>query len=343
MRVGKSFSPEFMGRINSVQIKQNYCVIGCPIKHSLSPKIYNRAFKKYRIPARYEAAEVNPKNLAAFMSTFRTKYSGASVTIPHKQAVIKFLDQLSPEARAIGAVNCIVNRDGELTGYNTDSDGAMQALRKGASRQMACTPGKIGQPGKSVGVSGHIHLDKWLHGKHAIVLGAGGAARAVVYGLRQAGAEVLVVNRTLSHAKKLAANFGCKACSLAEFTLSSVKRKFPFDILVNTTSVGMWPNAAATPLPDFAKILASAARTSSKKVRSGTTALQRSSMLANKTKAHASACVVMDIIYRPRMTRFLKDAQRAGCHVITGEAMFLAQAEKSFELWTARRPRFVKM
>lgn len=254
-----------------------YCVIGYPIKHSLSPKIHNRAFRKQKINANYEAVEVMPKDLAKFMRSFRQKYAGANVTIPHKVSVMKFLDEVSLEGRKIGAVNTIVNRGGKLIGYNTDVFGAISALKHGYAKS--------------------------LRGKKAVVLGAGGAARAVVFGLKKAGAKVLILNRTLLHAKKLARDFGCKSGKPEDFDPANC------EILINTTSVGMWPKSRVTPLPHFAIQLSGA----SKKP------------------------VVMDIVYRPRITKLLRDAKKAGCKIITGDHMFLGQAAKAFQLWTGRK------
>ncbi len=248
--------------------------MGYPIKHSLSPKLHNAAFRKLKVAAKYEAVEVKPHDLAKFMREYRERYAGGNVTIPHKQAVMKYLDSISPEAKKIGAVNAIVNRGGKLTGYNTDVFGAMFALQK------------IGRV--------------FLRRKKVIVLGAGGAARAVVYGLKKAGARVTILNRTLVHAKKLAADFRCAYRGLKNFG------KKPCDVLINTTSVGMWPHIKQTPLP---------------------------SMVILSLSKYDKKPLVMDIIYRPRITKFLRDAKHAGCKVITGDHMFFAQAKKSFELW----------
>lgn len=257
-----------------------YCVIGYPIGHSLSPKLYNAAFRKLKIPARYEAVEVKPCDLAKFMRGYRERYAGGNVTIPHKQTVMKYLDRISPEARKIGAVNTIVNRRGKLTGYNTDVFGALFALKK----------------------IGRIYLRR----KKIVVLGAGGAARAVVYGLKKAGANVTILNRTLAHARKLAKDFDCECGRLKNFKKIAASS---FNVLINTTSVGMWPKASQTPLPKFFAHWRPAAR--------------------QQIGDH----FVMDVIYRPRMTQLLRDAKRAGCKIITGDHMFLAQAKKSLELW----------
>lgn len=251
-----------------------YCVIGHPVAHSLSPKLHNEAFRKRRLPFCYEAVDVSPRNLGHFMKEFRQKYAGANVTIPHKEAVIKYLDRLSPEAESIGAVNTIVNKNGVLIGHNTDVYGALYALQK----------------------IGRIRLK----GKRVVVLGAGGASRAIVYGLTKAGAKVVILNRTLSNSKKLGHVFGAEYGPIADF------QNHACDILINTTSVGMWPEVKGTPLSRLQSVL---------------------NMQGKKP-------LVADIIYRPRMTKLLRDAKKAGCKVVTGDHMFRAQAAKSFELWT---------
>lgn len=268
--------------------KTRYCIIGYPVKHSLSPRLFNAAFKKAKLSAQYEFAEIAPEKLGKFMRSFRANFAGANVTIPHKQAIIKYLDKLSPEARKIGAVNVIVNRQGKLIGYNTDVYGAMEAVRGVESEERKATG------------------EKFLKGKFAFVLGAGGAARAVVYGLKKAGAHVTVLNRTLAHAKKLARDFKCEFGRLEDF--EKIFASAPCDILINTTSVGMWD---MTPLPNFKKIIAAGTAVATAKKRP----------------------IVMDIIYRPRITKFLRDARAAGCKITTGDKMFLAQAAKTFELW----------
>ncbi|MBI5413845.1 shikimate dehydrogenase [Candidatus Peregrinibacteria bacterium] len=254
-----------------------YCVIGYPVKHSLSPKLHNGRFKKLKIKARYFQEEVKPEKLGEFMRGFKEKYSGANVTIPHKEKVMKFLDEVAPEAKKIGAVNVIVNRDGKLVGHNTDVVGAIAALKSDV---------------------------KIIKGQYAVILGAGGAARAVIYGLKNAGSHVLILNRTVENAEKLAAEFDCKFGALEDFDATNC------DILINTTSVGMWPKIEETPLPN----------------------LKENLRAANKKP------VVMDVIYRPKMTRMLKDAKACGCKVVIGEKMFLAQAAESFKLWVGKTP-----
>lgn len=286
---------------------KRFCVIGFPISHSLSPRIHNRAFRALKISAQYEAVEVKPEKLAAFMKTFRDCFDGANVTIPHKETVMKFLDEVAPEARAIGAVNTIVKRGKKLIGYNTDVYGALEALNAGftskAGPRSRSKPPQVAHP--------------FLRGKKVLILGAGGAARAIVYGLTKAGADVMILNRTLSRAKKLAREFRCAYPKNSDAT--SLKALLgTSNIIINTTSVGMMRHgklSSDSPLP------------------------QLIACLQNSKKKP----IVMDIIYRPRMTKFLRDAKRAGCPIITGDKMFLAQADKSFELWTGRKPGLMKL
>lgn len=230
-----------------------------------------------RLPCRYEAVEVKPEDLAQFMHEFKKKYAGANVTIPHKQEVMKFLDVVSREAKKIGAVNTIVNKNGKLVGYNTDVTGAMAAIKEKKPR---------------------------LKGKKAIVLGAGGTARALVYGLVEAGAHVTILNRTLAHAKNLAQDFACAYGTLGDFYIYA-----PCDLVVNTTSVGMG-DKEESPLPGFLHVIRGAPVKTRKKM------------------------VVMDIIYFPHITKLLRDAKKSGCRIITGDKMFNAQAAASFKLWT---------
>lgn len=297
-----------------IRVKK-YCVIGYPVKHSLSPRLFNAIFKKAKLPARYEFAEVSPANLGNFMCDFRANFAGANVTIPHKKAIIKYLDKLSPEARKIGAVNVIVNRGGKLIGHNTDVFGAMAALKRGGN------------------------FGKFLKDKRAVVLGAGGAARAVVYGLKKAGAKVTILNRTLAHAKKLARDFDCEfgnlslrvVMSLRAHSLRSVqapRSNLLCDILINTTSVGI----IGGKIKGQRSKIKSAGQKLKAEIDSPLPELKK--ILLTMNPKHLP--VVMDIVYTPRMTKLLRDAKSAGCKIITGDKMFLAQAAKSFELWIGK-------
>lgn len=260
--------------------KLNYCIIGFPISHSLSPALHNRFFRKNKIRAHYSVVEVAPADLGLFMRDFASKYSGANVTIPHKEKIISYLDVLSSEVSEIGACNTIVNCGEKLIGYNTDFFGFMDALKSGG----------VGN----------------LKGKNAVVLGAGGAARAVVFALKTLGAHITILNRTVEYARKLANDFEQNFGGLNDFS------KLKCDILVNTTSVGMWHKENKNYMSQSPVSLLS---------------------LRGARQFGQELPVVMDIIYRPRMTKLLRDAKKTGCKIITGDKMFLFQAAKSFELW----------
>jgi len=247
-----------------------YGVIANPVAHSMSPAIHNAAFQHCGVDAVYLPFRVDSP--ANFIPAWRElPVEGYSVTIPHKEAVIPLLDEVQPLARRIGAVNTIVMRDGRLLGSNTDWSAAVKAI-EGGLRQ-----------GES------------LAGKTVLLLGAGGAARAIAFGLTERGARLLIANRTHERAVKLAADAGCGVVPLAE--VASVA----YDILVNGTSLGMHPKVEETPLA---------------------AALLRPGAL------------VFDSVYNPLETRLLREARAAGCRTVDGLEMFVNQAAEQFELWT---------
>lgn len=199
---------------------------------------------------------------------------GANITIPHKTAVMPFLDRIDDQARRIGAVNVILNDGGRLTGCNTDAPGFLAALKCSGFEPS---------------------------GKKAVVIGAGGAARAVVFALRGAGASVAIVNRTRETAASLAADTGAAALPMTDAGFSEALAGA--SLVVNATSIGLSPDIEATPLP--AKFL-----------RQG--------------------LVVFDIVYRPQQTRLLRDAEAAGCQTIGGLEMLVEQGALAFELWAGQ-------
>jgi shikimate dehydrogenase len=249
--------------------KKIFAVIGNPIAHSLSPCMHNAAFKHLKLPFVFAAFKV--ENLASGILGIKSlDISGISVTIPHKIEIIKHINKIDKKAKAIGSVNTVLNKNGILSGYNTDCDGAMKAL-----------------------------LEKTLiKGKHAAVIGAGGAARAIVFGLISSGANVTIINRSIKKGENLAYEFG------AEFSPFSDIKKRKYDIIINTTPLGMFPNVDATP---FDK------------------------------KYFEKDMVVMDIVYSPLKTKFLKDAENAGCTIINGLSMFVFQGALQFELFTNKK------
>ena len=256
----------------NITAKTKICmVIGDPIEHSLSPQMHNRGFEGLSIENEYVfvACNVKVENIADFMKGVKAmNIRGVSCTIPHKMEVLEYLDKIDNTAKAIGAVNTIVNNNGVLKGYNTDWLGAIIPLEKITT----------------------------LTSKKVALLGAGGAARAIAFGLMKKGAHVTIFNRTLDKAKALAKEFGCKAASLRE--IDTIKN---MDIIINATSVGLHPSVDETP---FDK------------------------------KFITSKHIVFDIIYAPFETRLLRDAKQQGATIIHGMEMLLEQAVAQFKLYT---------
>ncbi|MQY76679.1 MAG: shikimate dehydrogenase [Spirochaeta sp.] len=250
-------------------------VIGNPVMHSESPALHNRGFSSCAIDdAVYLPFQVD--NLEAFFKLAEVfAIRGVSVTIPHKQGVIPFLSSRDEGVDAAGACNTIVWRDGLRRGYNTDISGFMAPLKES--------------------MGGAIPA-----GFRAAVIGAGGAARAMVYALRKEGVEVLILNRTVERAKELAAVFDCSYGSLGE-----QERIADFsDFIVQTTSVGMKQECAEyDPIPGY---------------------------------SFRGSEIVYDLIYIPRLTPLLKRAAQSGCRVINGWEMLVAQAGIQFKLFTGQ-------
>ena len=243
-------------------------VIGDPIGHSLSPVMHNAAFNAMAFPGVYLAFNVqDPAGALAGMRALNIQ--GLSVTIPHKRAVMDYLDKIDPLAVEIGAVNTIALRDGRLEGFNTDCHGAVAAL------------------------SEHFALG----GRRAAVLGAGGAARAVGFGLLRAGAHVSIFNRGRERGAQLAASLGVGYAPLSEFD----GRRF--DLVVNTTAAGMTPRTEVSPVP---------------------------------VDTLHPELLVMDIVYNPLETRLLAAARLKGCAVLDGLEMFVRQGARQLEIWTGR-------
>lgn len=219
-------------------------IIGDPVSHSLSPLMHNTAFRELGIKAVYGAFEVKKEKLKEALEGIRAlNISGVSVTIPHKEAVISFLDYVDEIAREIGAVNTILNQGGKLWGYNTDWMGVLRAFEERG-----------------------IELKE----KRVVILGAGGASRAVLFAVKRGGAkEIFLYNRTFEKAKILAQAFEVQALPWEEL------RKAKGDIIIQTTSVGLKSGESCAP-PEIFK----------------------------------NFKVAMDIVYLPLRTKFLKDAER---------------------------------
>ncbi|MFH0868171.1 MAG: shikimate dehydrogenase [Candidatus Woesearchaeota archaeon] len=189
-----------------------YGGIGNPINESKGHIIHNSMFKKNKLNSIYLNFQVD--DLEEFIKNFSSSLSGFSVTMPHKQKIIEYLDKIDPIAEKIGAVNTAVNNNGKLTGYNTDITGAIKA----------------------------IEVKTKIKNKNVTILGAGGAARAIAVGIIEKGGKLTVLNRTVEKAEKLSKEFNCNFGSLQDF------EKIKTDILINTTSVGMHPNINETPV-----------------------------------------------------------------------------------------------
>ncbi|UJS22219.1 MAG: shikimate dehydrogenase [Candidatus Brocadia sp.] len=257
-----------------------YGLIGNPVSHSISPLIHNTLFREMNFNKIYVPFQVD--NIGDFIRIFRElEVQGYSVTIPHKESVIPHLDAIDPLAKKIGAVNTIVNKGGRLTGFNTDCQAAMQALEE---TQQATGTGTGNDP---------------FMGRHVTLLGAGGAARAIAFGLRERGAHVTIVNRNHERAQALARDVGCLSGEFGD--LQEIKT----DILIHATPVGMFPAVNETPV-------------------------DKDQLTPNM--------VVFDTIYNPLETRLLREAKAQGCKTAGGLPMFVNQAAAQFELWTGVKP-----
>lgn len=191
-----------------------YALIGNPVGHSLSPLMHNRAYQEMKLPALYVPCRVEDVE-GALRGIRALNISGVSVTIPHKVEVMKYLDEIEPHARKIGAVNTIVNVEGRLKGANTDWQGIVKTLQEVME----------------------------IKGRTFVILGAGGTALAALFGILEAGGKPIIVNRTEEKGRVLAKNWGCEFQPLAEIG------GLHADCLINTTSVGMSPQLDQSPVP----------------------------------------------------------------------------------------------
>ena len=231
--------------------------------------MHNAAFAATGQAAYFNAFEVEDLE-SAIAGVRALGIAGLSVTLPHKTRVMEYLDWIDDQALKIAAVNTVVNRQGRLCGYNTDASGALAALQ-----------GKID-----------------LAGRRVLIIGAGGAARALVYGVVGAGGRVAIANRSAGRGVDLAKEFGAQYLPFSEI------ESFQTEVLVNTTSVGMVPESELIPV---------------------SAALIKSSM------------VVMDIVYNPLKTKLLEVAEKRGAVTIDGLEMFIGQGALQFEMWTGQK------
>lgn len=255
-------------------------LIGWPVSHSLSPAMHNAAFTALGMTDwNYDTIPIPPDIIRHSLNTLRGEggYVGINVTVPHKQAVIPHV-RMDEKARAIGAVNTITFRD--LSATNTDVDGFMDDL------------------------AAH---DVTVVGKQVLVLGAGGAARAAVYGLALAGAQVMVVNRTMQRAQEMVANLTVSAglANVHVLTLDEAAER-EIDVIVNSTSAGMVPHVDGSPWLDAVPF--------------------------------PHGVTVYDMVYRPAVTNLMRTAEAHGGRAIGGLGMLVRQGAAAFKIWTGVEP-----
>lgn len=252
---------------------KHYGILAYPARHSLSPVMHNAAFKALGIDAQYGVFEIVEKDLQDFMEKVKHEpISGLSVSLPYKEFILNFVNESSEDVKKIGAANTIINRGGFLYAHNTDFIGSNKALLEAGD----------------------------LSGKKVVVIGAGGSARAIIYGLIQEGAQVSVMNRTKEKADEIAADFGIESVN---FDQSSIG-----DILIHTTSIWTKNEHLGGELPFFCQ----------------------EDYLKNFE-------LVMDIAYNPQITPLLSVASKIGIKYLSGDKMLLYQAVAQFELWTEEK------
>jgi shikimate dehydrogenase len=254
-------------------------VIGVPIEHTLSPTIHNAAFSHLRLDFVFLAFRVKAADLESALLGMRgLGIHGLNVTMPHKSAVAAYLDEMDSSVKFLGSANTILNKAGKLSGFNTDGVGALKALRENGVK---------------------------LSGKKVLLLGAGGAAKAIAFAFAQEVGELVVLNRATEKAKELAerltGTLGKEVVGDALTQDTLAENLQDSDVLINATSIGMNPKSNQRIVPPQ---------------------LLRSDM------------TVMDIVYNPVETKLAIDAQAAGAKVVSGVEMLIYQGAVSFEIWT---------
>ena len=260
---------------------QKLAIIGDPIAHSLSPTLQSFLIRHFALPFTYHALHIRQHNLPEMMQRLRDgEFRGINITLPHKQTALSFLNETDATAARIGAVNTIVVEEGKLFGYNTDARGFSRSLETG-------------------GIA--------VANRKAFVLGAGGAARAVIFALLQAHVgQIIVCNRNADRAATLIAAFAHHA---APNQLQSVPwperadwiKKNTVHLLINTTRVGMHPLDDESPLPDH---------------------------------VFSDQMTAVDLVYNPVQTKFLRAANSAGAKIVNGLGMLIYQGVAAMELWS---------
>ncbi|WP_211274584.1 shikimate dehydrogenase [Anaerobacillus arseniciselenatis] len=266
-------------------------LIGHPVGHSMSPLMHNDAFNQLGIDGHYHAFDIEEGDLKEAIAAFKVlNVSGFNVTIPHKVKVMEFLDEIDEEAKMIGAVNTVVNNNGRLIGYNTDGRGYLSSLL--------------------------TVIQKPILESNVLVIGAGGASRAVVTAICDHGVKKLALtNRTLEKAKEIKNNYNnynkCNNTSMDIVSLKEAEANIEvYDIIINTTSIGMSPNVEGIPI----------------------------------AVDHIKRNVVLsDLIYNPLKTRWLQLGEEKGAIIHNGVGMFAMQGALAFHKWTGIEPDTKRM
>lgn len=251
-------------------VKKIYGIVGHPLTYSFSPILQGAAFEAEGIEAEFRKFDFDPAQ-PGYLENFCYEsdlngVGGFCVTMPYKEEITRLMDYYDPLAKKLGSVNTVKNEDSNLIGYNTDLMGAIKSLEE-VTR---------------------------INGKKALVLGAGGAARAISFGLKSKGTDVFVFNRSAARARELADTFDLETMEYRDI------EKTDFDIIINATPVGRAPK-------------------------------EKESLL--KAEQIKKGALVMDIVTQPLETRLLKEAKKAGAKTISGERMLLHQAAEQFEIW----------
>jgi shikimate dehydrogenase len=264
------------------EMRDQFYVIGQPIGHSMSPTMHNEWFQSNNISGHYDAKEVGITELESVMSEFRSTVKGFNVTAPLKVDIMKYLDEIDPLANAIGAVNTVINKNGRLYGKNTDGFGYIRGLS--------------------------LVLKNPIEQENILIIGAGGAARAILYSLLHLGVKnITVTNRTLEKAREL-----LNDNLMSEVNIISIadaeEQLASYSLIIQTTSVGMKPNENSMPL-------------------------SLKNLLPNT--------IVSDLIYSPFKTAFLKEAEQKNAIIQNGLPMFIYQGAVAFQEWTGIFPNTI--
>ena len=254
-----------------------YCLLGYGIKNSLSPTIHNSFFQSNNLEGYYTTFNVNSSDLETILDTLRKlNFRGANVTIPHKTDIIPYLDSLDPLANSVNAVNTVLYDDEKLIGYNTDVEGFMKPLRKNIQR---------------------------FNNKKAVILGSGGASKAVLYGLINANCkEIIILNRTIENARQLVSKLDSDIpISFHELNQKTIDSLSDIDIMINTVP------------------------------------LHKTNTILN-FHSNLGIKLAYDLEYLPKETNFIKQMKSLNSDLIYGYEMLLSQAKLSFQIWTGLLP-----